>query len=242
MQEEKKPIYLQVAETIEERIQEHKYVSSQRLPSDYELAAEFSVSRLTVRKAIEYLIQKQLLVRYKNRGTYVMNQEKIHSGESGLRGFSEVAEAQGKKTRSKIIESGEVPFHEKLWETLEAAENEEIYHVKRVRYLDDEPMTMENLYIRRKFLPKEMTTSELEHSIFGLIEQTMKIAYSHQEIEAILATKEVAKLLEIEVGSPTFFAKSRTYSVTGIPILYDESHYRADKYTFQNTLVRMNRE
>ena len=50
-----------VAQNIQERINEGIYVSSQKLPSEYDLAKEFEVSRLTIRKAIDELVQKNIL-------------------------------------------------------------------------------------------------------------------------------------------------------------------------------------
>ncbi len=66
----------------------------------------------------------------------------------------------------------------------------------------------------------------------------MEIAYSHQEIEAVKATADVAKLLQVAVDEPMLFVHSMTYSPAAKPILYDCSFYRADKYTFKNTLIR----
>ena len=122
--------------------------------------------------------------------------------------------------------------------TVEAKENEVIINVNRIRYLDDLPMTVEDLYIREKFLPENLKEAAFENSIFELIEQKIEIAYSHQEIEAVLIDKMMSIAFELPVGQPMFRATSNVFSVTGVPIMHDISYYRSDEYVFSNTLVR----
>ena len=51
-------------------------------------------------------------------------------------------------------------------------------------------------------------------------------------------TKELEKWLAVPLGSPLLQVDSLTYTKDAAPILYDRSYYRADKYTFKNTLIR----
>ncbi|EAC9319677.1 UTRA domain-containing protein, partial [Listeria monocytogenes] len=64
------------------------------------------------------------------------------------------------------------------------------------------------------------------------------IGYSHQEVEAVKSPADIAKLLQVPQEEPMLLVHSMTYSASAKPILYDISYYRADKYTFKNTLVR----
>lgn len=235
-------IYKQVAKEIEDKVKTGIYVTAQKLPSEAELAQEFNVSRLTVRKAINLLIDKKVLVKHQNTGTYVMNHQKMSSGASGLQGFNEVALAKGKTPRTEVIGVYVIDYDEKLWSELESKATETIINVNRIRYLDDLPMTVEDLYIRQKFLPDDLKEEDFEQSIFDLIEQKIDIAYSHQEIEAILVDKTMSIAFEIEVGNPMFRATSNVFSVTGVPIMHDISYYRSDEYTFSNTLIRTKNE
>ena len=98
-------------------------------------------------------------------------------------------------------------------------------------------MTHEQIYIKQKILP-EITKTEAEGSLYQLIEQSLVIGYADQELEAVLLDQEFSQLLAAKVGSPAFLAHTTAYSVNGYPILYDDSHYRADKYTFHNILYR----
>lgn len=98
---ENAPKFKQISAEIEKKIRNGLYVSAQKLPSEYDLAKEYNCSRLTIRKAIDDLIRKNILVKRHGKGSYVMSQAKIQSGRAGLQGFTEAAKAYGKKARQK---------------------------------------------------------------------------------------------------------------------------------------------
>lgn len=239
--DEKLTVFEEVAKKIEDKINEGFYVSSQRLPSEYDLSTEFSVSRLTIRKAIDLLVSQNVLFKQKGKGTYVMAQQKIQSGRSGLQSFTEAAKTYGKKSKTKIIKlEKNVTPAERIAKELALNENETVFHIVRLRLYDEEPMTVEDLYIREAFLPSDLKKSEIHGSLFKLIEEKATIAYSHQEIEAVLVDERLSGFLEVPEGSPALMVHSKTFSVTAVPILYDISYYRGDKYSFKNTLQRNN--
>lgn len=236
----KQSVFQNIAYQIQEKVDNGIYVRAQRLPSEYDLAKEFDVSRLTVRKAIDELISRNILVKQKGKGTYVMSQQKIQSGRAGLQGFTEAAKAYGKISKTEVIDLQRLKATElpsKISEKLELKSEEEVYHLVRLRSFDNEPMTVEELYIREVYLPN-LSKEQLEGSVFNLIEEQIEIAYSHQEIEAMVVPERLRPILAVAIGEPVLKVNSITYSVTAMPILYDQSYYRADKYTFKNTLHR----
>jgi len=206
----KQAVFQEVAQQIAQRVHEGTYVTSQKLPSDYDLAEEFQCSRLTVRKAIDLLIGQNLLVKEKGKGTYVMIET----------------------VKELPIEIGQL-FGDYA--------KEPIVYLVRLRYFDDEPMTVENLYVLKRYLQEdtaELTKAQLESSLYQVIEANIEIGYSHQEVEAVKSPADIAKLLQVPQEEPMLLVHSMTYSASAKPILYDTSYYRADKYTFKNTLVR----
>lgn len=238
----KQPKFQEIANKIEQRVAEGIYVSSQKLPSEYDLADEFQCSRLTVRKAIERLISQNLLIKEKRKGTYVMKRPKIKSGSGGLQSFTETAQIQGKETKTKVLEYELIKeLSANIKQVFGEYADEPMIHLRRLRYFEKEPMTVENLYILKRYLG-EATKKELSGSLYQVIEKNIEIAYSHQEVEAIKVTSEIAELLNVSVGEPLLFVHSLTYSPDAKPILYDCSFYRADRYTFKNTLIRQKKE
>ena len=170
----KQAVFQEVAQQIAQRVHEGTYVTSQKLPSDYDLAEEFQCSRLTVRKAIDLLIGQNLLVKEKGKGTYVMKQPKIQSGSGGLQSFTETAKIQGKKTRTEVLHIEtvkELPIE--IGQLFGDYAKEPIVYLVRLRYFDDEPMTVENLYVLKRYLQEdtaELTKAQLESSLYQVIE------------------------------------------------------------------------
>ena len=228
----------QVSAEIEQRIHDGVYVSSQKLPSEYDLAKEFGCSRLTVRKAIDDLISKNILVKRRGKGSYVMSQKKIQSGRSGLQGFTEAAKAYGKTSRTEVISFEKVAEPtEDILSALQLEEDQPIYELVRRRILDEEPMTVEKIYLAEAFVAG-LTKEDFSGSLFKLLEQKTEIAYSHQEVEAILVKPELSELLEVPMGDPLLQVYSVTYALDATPIFYDISYYRSDRYVFKTTLTR----
>ncbi|WP_125605424.1 GntR family transcriptional regulator, LSA1692 subfamily [Lapidilactobacillus bayanensis] len=232
-------LYEKIATAIDKDIKSGVYGVHQKLPSENDLAQQFQTTRLTIRKAIDKLEKQHVAVRDRNRGTYVLAaHDKISSGADGLVGFTEAAKKFQLNVSTKILDLNlmtEYPNY--IQDKLDLMDNEPVWQISRLRFADHEPMTHEQIYIKQRILP-ELTIDEAEGSLYQLIEQTMVIGYADQELEAVLLDQDLSRLLATSTGSPAFFAHTTAYSVDGYPILYDDSHYRADKYTFHNILYR----
>ncbi|WP_125705916.1 GntR family transcriptional regulator, LSA1692 subfamily [Lacticaseibacillus daqingensis] len=236
----------EVAAQLAARVREGRYATTQKLPSEYDLAKEFGVSRLTVRKAIDALVQRQVLVKDPGKGTYVMSGHdpaKVESGRLGLQGFTEAAKAYGQTSRTEVLHYGPLPdpsatVREKL--ELDRRLDPTVVSLTRRRFWGDDPMTLEQIVICAEYV-RDALASDFAGSLFALLSQRVDIAYSHQEIEAILVDAEMSRLLKVPVGDPLLRVASVTYTADAKPIFYDTSYYRADKYTFKSTLTRFGR-
>lgn len=238
MTDKKKPLFEQVADDIKRKVDEGVYGAAQKLPSEYDLANEYGVSRLTVRKAIQLLINLNILIKQSGKGTYIMKSAKNKKGFASLMGFSEAARYHGEEPSAKIISVGETEeVPEDISEALELKAGDTVIRVIRVRSLNQKPMTLEELYIHKKYL-NDISEDKMKDSIFSQIEEKIEIAYSHQEVEAVLATGDIAKYLQVEEGAPSLKSFSVTYSVDAKPILYDITYHRADHYSFKKTVQR----
>lgn len=231
--------YLEVADQLQGDIDARVYGVHQKLPSENDLAARYQTSRLTIRKAIEVLEKRQVVVNDRNRGTYALaTTAKISSGATGLAGFTEVAKSRHLDPTTQVLALQVLTTYPEAVKTglrLETAEP--VWKIERLRLVNHEPMTHEQIYIPKKLLP-ELTATKAQGSLYDLIEAHLAIAYASQELEAIQLDESTAKLLAATPGSAAFLAHTIAFSVDGFPILYDDSDYRSDKYTFHNMLYR----
>lgn len=235
------PRFERIAGILESRVSSGTYSPNQKLPSEYDLADEFGVSRLTVRRAIETLVERQVLVKAPGRGTYVMKRiDKVESGRGGLQGFTEAARFYGRPTWTEVLEYthlDQVPTEVIGSLASSPDDHPQVDKLVRRRLWDKDPMTLEHLYLRRELL-EGRTEEELRGSLFHIIETRTPIAYSHQRVEAIKVDRTMSKLLQVPLGDPLFKVEAITYSADARPLLLDTSYYRADRYAFQSTLTR----
>lgn len=234
-----KYLYVEIAEKLGTDVRTGIYGVHQKLPSESDLAQQFGTTRLTIRKAIDLLEKQQVVVRDRNRGTYVLATHcKISSGASGLMGFTEAAKQFQLDVSTRVLDLRRtIVYPDYVEAKLDLVAQEPVWQIERLRFVDHEPMTHEQIYLKQRILPK-LTAHEAQGSLYKLIEQTMAIGYANQELESVLLEDGISQLLETEVGKPAFLAHTVAYSMDGYPILYDNSHYRADKYTFHNILYR----
>src|SRR5690625_1545040 len=120
MTKKTKPLFEKIAEDIKKKVDEGYYVTAQKLPSEYDLADEYEISQLTVRKAINLLVKQNVLFKRNGKGTYVVKPYRQTRGSTELIGFSEAAKLHGDFPSTKIIsieENPEIP--KSIAETLE---------------------------------------------------------------------------------------------------------------------------
>ncbi len=226
------PIYIQLAQSLRLQIVEGKIVSGEALPSERDLCALMGASRVTVRKAIEVLIEEGLLSRRQGSGTYVT--PRIQAPGSFLTSFSEDAEARGETTSTIWVEKTEDIATEEEARLLEISVGSAIFRLSRVRMADGEPLAIENAVV-----PADMIAdvSELRNSLYkALAERGNRPMSGQQKIRAALAGPNEAQLLSISEGSEILRIERLTRRADGRPVELTRSAYRGERYEFVSEL------
>ena len=108
------PLYQQLQRSLREAIENRALGPDDALPAERQIAAELAISRITVRKAIEGLVEEGLLVRRQGSGNFVA--ARIEKNFAKLTSFSEDMRARGRTPRSEWIKrsAGQVTPEEAL--------------------------------------------------------------------------------------------------------------------------------
>ncbi len=122
------------------------------IPSERELAEMYDISRMTVRQAVNNLVNDGYLIRRRGKGTFVAAQ-KIEQPLKGLTSFSEDMRARGMEPGTIVLSFETVPASQKLAEGLGVTEGDDLYEVRRLRLADGLPMALETLYIPVHLVP-----------------------------------------------------------------------------------------
>lgn len=88
------PLYVQIAENIKGKIAGREILPGSRIPTEAELSKSYGVSRITIRKALELLVEEEILVRKQRLGTFVLD-KKISRNLNHFMGFSQSCELEG---------------------------------------------------------------------------------------------------------------------------------------------------
>lgn len=231
--------YKIISKTIEKRISDHVYPPLSKIPTQNELADEFNTSRVTIKKAIDSLIAKGLLVSNRGSGTFVMsnplNNQMNFSAKNymGLTTYMEMTSRLGtaKNRLSSVVVKFDSEFpNDRLQKILLLNESQPVYHIIRLRQLDDEPFHLENTYMPIDVIPG-INRDILYKSIYAHIQDTLhlKIGSSYRIIRAFKPSNLDIKYLQCKSDDPVLEIEQVVYLDNGIPFEYSRSRHRYDK-------------
>jgi len=228
------PLYAQVAERLEALIADGTLPSGTRLENEIAMGERFGLSRPTMRRAIQVLVDKGLLVRRRGVGTQVVQGSITRRAElSSL--YDDLAQDGRRPTTEVLVYEQLLPSPE-LTQLLGVEVGHPVLHLRRLRSADGVPIAlMENHLITAPTVGRE----ELEHrGLYEMLRErgsTMRVA--RQFVTARAASKEEAKLLDVRVGGPILTLERTAYDQSGQIVEIGHTHYRPDRYTIEFTLV-----
>lgn len=205
-------LYFQLYSLLAQAIKSGKLKPGDLLPSERELIEQYNVSRITIRKAIDALVDHGLVYREQGRGTYVAAQ-KMH-GIVGFASFTEVMAARGLRAGSRILTQELVPAGEELGRILRIEPEELVLNLLRLRLADGQPVAIQSTYLPNRLVPGLEHEELANKSIYKILQQHYYIqpCWTEAEIEARGATAEEAGLLEILEGNPVLVVKGITFT------------------------------
>jgi len=222
------PLYQQLQRARREAIEKRVLAPDDALPSERQLAAELGVSRITVRKAIDGLISEGLLVSRQGSGNFVST--RIDKNFAKLTSFSEDMRARGFEPHSEWLKrsSGTVTPEEAM--KLGLSPGTLVYRFDRLRYANEEPMSLEYCTIVASCLP---SLDAVDASLYAALERTgNRPVRALQRLRALLLNEEQAKLLDAEPGDAGLLVERIGYLRDGRAIELSQSFYRGDTYDF----------
>jgi len=222
------PLYQQLQRALREAIDRGILGADDALPAERDLATEFGVSRITVRKAIDGLANEGLLVRRQGSGTFVRG--RVEKNFSMLTSFSEDMRARGRNPRSDWLKrsSGTVTPEEAL--TLRMSPGTRVFRFHRLRFADDAPMSLEYATVVASCLP---SLEAVESSLYEALEKTgNRPVRALQRLRAVLLTREQAELLRAKPGDAGLLVERLGFLESSQAVEFSQSYYRGDTYDF----------
>lgn len=231
-------IYKSVADRLRIYLNSADCAIGNPLPAEKRLAEEYGVSRMTIRKAMDLLIAKGLVVRRHGSGNYVA-QKDIHHEIRHLMGFSETMLNQGKSVFSEVLEFNLMFAPPAIASQLRIRIDERIWYSRRVRYVDTKPLMVEDSYMPLKLF-RNLSLSHLEGSKFAYIIDDCGITISgnYESLTPMLADKNMALLLNIAEHTPILRITALSYCDSGEYVNYSVMFRNASEYQVEYHLRR----
>lgn len=232
-------IYKSIADRLRLRLNSADFAIGSPLPGEKKLAEEFGVARMTIRKAIDLLVDWGLVVRRHGSGTFVARKD-VHHETSNLTGLAEVLRKQGKEVVSQVLAFEVMPAPPAIASLLRIKIDERIYFSRRVRYVDDKPLMLEDSYMPVKLF-RNLSLSHLEGSKFDYIEKECGIIISgnYETLTPVLADKQLARSMNVPEQTPLLRITSLSYSDSGEFLNYSVMFRNASEYQVDYHLRRV---
>jgi GntR family transcriptional regulator len=232
-------LYAEIEEAIATEITQGEYRPGDQLPTEDALLQRFQVSRITVRRAIQNLVNRGLLEIRRGLGTFVLSPQ-IEAELTKLTGFVEDMKAAGRKATARVLSQGAVTASARIAERLQLAKGAKVMQIKRVRLAGGIPISFDETYLPLA-LGRQIVRNDLRlHPIFTLLEEEygVPLVEADYELEAVIATKAVAEALQVMVGSPIFQIERTSMTTGNQPVDYEVLSYRGDLVRFVTKLLR----
>jgi GntR family transcriptional regulator len=233
------PKYHLVKTLLLERL-EREYVKGARIPSAMEIAASFGVSRITVEQALDLLEADGVISRRQGSGTFFQGAP-YKREEAPLSGLLETVFRQRPDAHTKILGAGWVNAPSRVSARLDITLGSKVAELGRVGIIDGSPIMLISMWL----LPElgELVLGNLEElqrstSVMSFLRKKRKLKFgpTRQLIRATLADPAFATDLGVEVGAPVVQADRIYHEEAGRPVIYSESLYRSDRYSFEVTM------
>jgi DNA-binding GntR family transcriptional regulator len=229
------PLYFQVATRLQELIEVGEIPIGTRIENEIDLAERLGVSRPTTRRAIQYLVERGMLVRRRGVGTQVVHPRVRRPVE--LSSLYDDLNASGLTPRTEIRRFEVMPASDVIAQALGIPKGAEITWFERLRYANDEPLAlMQNAVPISVFRPQ---CADLEQrGLYEMLRRTGSTPrIANQQIGARTATAAEARILHEKRGAPLLTMTRTAWNANGVAVVYGSHVYRASRYSFELTLT-----
>lgn len=225
----KGPLYLQIKNILKDRISHGVYALDDNIPAEPQLEKEFEVSKITIRNAINELVQEGYLEKKSGKGTKVIRNTITSKLSKGKR-FTEILVGSGHKIHKQLIQA-EIVENEPGTEPYELF-GKHCLRIERLYHFNDVPYIHFTHYLTTRM--GEMELADLDkQSLYGLVEEEgISLEKFRDEFAAVSAPPHIAKILGIKEGAPALKRMRYAYDEDGNIIENSVGYYNTEMQNY----------
>ncbi len=178
------PLYMQIKRFILDKIESGEWMVGQRIATEFELTEQFSVSRMTVNKAIRDLVNEGKLQRRPRLGTFVCDPvEKSESPLLDIRNIAEEVSDRGRQYSSNVLKQVAIKADDKIAIKLGVMLGSTVFYSEIIHYEDSKPIQLELRWVNSQYAPGYLSQD------FMILASTL-LAVGRREIPLLLVQSE----------------------------------------------------
>jgi GntR family transcriptional regulator len=233
------PYYEQIVTQLRNLIHSNDLRRGQAIWSQRELAELLGISVLPVKRAFERLRTEGLLITTKGKRPVVGGGNEPWNVQD-LWSFSEEMKSRGLTSSTKLLSFALIPADTEVAEALQLKIGEDVYRLARLRLVKQEPIALETTHVPAALFPEFESQDWSKGSLYAVIENVYghKIESGEEQIGAVKAGNEEARLLKVELGFPLLSCRRSIQDVNGVPLEFGVSLLRADRYVARVRTLR----
>ncbi|MBQ1899838.1 MAG: GntR family transcriptional regulator [Erysipelotrichaceae bacterium] len=232
----KMPIYLQLREIIRNKIDDGEYMPGTAIPSENKLAETFGINRITIRNAVDALVNEGLLRRVQGKGVFVIGKKNELSIEEHA-GFVGDAIRSDSRVSIKELQKSEREAGNKYANLFGLELEDEIYYIRQMHSLNGVETSIEEFFMPKKILP---SLDSINSSVFTFRDilsfYGIKLEKMTQTLRIIKGSAKVRKLLNVPEGVAIFLLECDFYNEKNEVIAHSISNIRSDMQSFSVSL------
>ena len=233
--------YMLIANDIRNQIANGLLKANEQLPFEKDICTKYAASKMTAKKALDILVSEGLIVKRRGSGTFVksisekdMNKLLITNQFRGL-----TALYSNHKVTSDLLKFEVVVSSKNVKDKLSLTNDEFVYNILRVRYVDGNPYVIENTFMPINLI-LGLKKQHVEESIYSYIEENLKLKVqsSHRTITVRKSNDFEQKHLKLEEGDPVAVVKQVAYLDNGSAFEYSTSVHNYKYFVFETVIIR----
>lgn len=235
--ESPEPLYLQLADVLAQKISSGELASGDKLLSIRQLTEIYSVSNITVRKALELIRQRDLVFSVSAKGYFVSNRliKKVMPASDG---FTAVAENHGMVPSSIVHRAEIIKAGDDFGREFGISSNDEVVSLERVRLGNGIPLCFQKIYLPHYICPGILAFDFSESSLYRILceKYNVHMGKGRHTIQAAIA--EEHEILHLNLKPPAAILRAQHWSYTSSGQLFEDgkTSYRADFYQITSTM------
>ncbi len=231
--ENNKPIYLQLREIVRNKIEEGEYMPGTAIPSENKLAETFGINRLTVRNAVEALVNEGILQRVQGKGVFVVG-DKYEEVLEEHGGFVSSPSLKNKRVSIKELDKTLRYAGDKYSNFFDIAQDALIFDIRHLNYLNDTPLSLEQIFVPEDVLPQ---LKEVNSSVFSMMDiftfYGIEVCSMRQTLELVTeGLSKTRKMLGVPDDVALIMLECSYRDRDGRVIEFSRSFIRSDKSSF----------